>query len=98
MDSTELKDFIDKHKKLFWHVADSAKKDLSLDVVTEYVLNYGDINAVRDFFSTVGLNNVAEVFYKQSSKVRSNYNKQVANYFNLYFGRHASKYSGSKSA
>lgn len=83
--------FLEKHQDLFWHF-DSKKLDaLSHDIVVEYILNYGDEEAVKELISLLGINQVAKLFFSHTKKdKRTNYIPEVKNFFTLYFNRNAS--------
>ncbi|MDP2423939.1 MAG: hypothetical protein Q8M23_06300, partial [Bacteroidales bacterium] len=60
MDSPEVKAYIRKHSNLFWYIPDEKKEGISEDVLVEFILNYGDMNAIRDLFGLIGIKKVAE--------------------------------------
>lgn len=92
-----IKAFLEKNKDLFWHIPKSKIKDISLDVLVEYVINYGDYSCVKEMLEIVGVKKVAEIFYKNNNAsfdnpnkvVRNNYNDLNRNLFKLYFDKHA---------
>ena len=98
--SPELKALIRKNAHLFWYIKDEAKENLPLSVVTEFFLNYADKEDVKALFGIAGIENVADVFFKQIKEwgERSNYLPMIQNYFTLYFKRYAPKYSGREPA
>jgi len=87
----EIKQFIKENSSLFWWIKEEKKENISQEFLVETILNYGDINSVKKLFELFGINKVAEIFYKQTSRERINYFPQVVNFFNLYFKRHASR-------
>lgn len=94
--SPELKALIRKNAHLFWYIKDEAKENLPLSVVTEFFLNYADKEDVKKLFEVAGIENVADVFFRQVEDWgdRSNYLPTIQNYFTLYFKRYVPKYSG----
>ncbi|MEN9302466.1 MAG: hypothetical protein RL264_895 [Bacteroidota bacterium] len=90
MNSERVKSFIRKNKELFWHIPKSKVEDISNEVLVEYVINYGDYDAVKEMIDLLGISEVAEIFRKNSQNGRSNYNRLNKHFFNLYFNRHAS--------
>jgi hypothetical protein len=94
--SRELRKFIRSHSMLFWWIRDDAKEHLSLNLVVESVLRYGDTFDIKELFRIVGMENVAMVFKEQVTRVRNPYPKRTAHFFNLYFGKHVPGYIGSK--
>ena len=94
MNSEEIKKFIRKHSALFWYIPEDKKEDLSPDVVIEFILNYGDIEAVKELLSVYGTDKVAEIFFNSinlSERRRGNYHELTLNFFNLFFNRHAQR-------
>jgi hypothetical protein len=84
------KQFLSKHQDLFWHFDKTKLENLSLDIVVEYVLNYGDENSVRELLDVFGLEKVANIFSKNTAEGRRvNYFPEVQNFFTIYFNRHA---------
>lgn len=89
--SEEMKAFIRKNAELWWHIPNEKKEDLPLSIVTEYVLNYGTEEMVKELFQIAGIKNVASVFYKNTEPWRRiNYFPEVLHYFKLYFQKHVS--------
>lgn len=93
---SELNDLISDYRSLFWYTPGKSMKDISLEQVVETILNYGDEKAIKQLFDLVGVDHVATIFRNQitrSERSRNNYQELVANFFNLYFSRHAKGYS-----
>lgn len=80
-------DFVRKRKHLFWSTKNY--DGLSNEAVVEAVLNYGDMNDVRELISLLGIREVAKIFHKQTNRPRINYLPEVKNYFQLYFQKYA---------
>lgn len=87
--STEIKQFIKENSSLFWYIPEDKKQDISHEVLVEFILNYGNQNSVKKLFNLLGINQVANIFYKQTNRQRVNYFPQVTNFFNLYFQKYA---------
>lgn len=90
MNSSEIKDFIKDHRPLFWSIPESAMDKISLNLLVETILQYGDIPDIQRLFQLVGIRQVAEIFYKQINKDRCNYMPRTINYFKLYFAKNVS--------
>ena len=88
MNSPEIKQFIKENASLFWWINEDEKKNISLNLLVEAILNYGDEKTVKRLFELVGLNQVAEIFYKHTTGLRSNYFPRTQHFFNLYFQKH----------
>lgn len=96
MEKARLKKFIQKNKALFWWVKD--KEKISEEILVEAILNYGTRESVKELFDILGMEHVAEIFFKQIRKKRNNYNPRTINFFSLYFGRYARRSSHKRTA
>lgn len=68
---------------LFWYVKEDQKEKLPLELVVETILNYEHEKDVQELFEIVGMEKVAECFYRQTTKKnakRSNYFPQTENF------------------
>lgn len=83
-----IKQFIREHSSLFWYIREDAKEDISLDILVETILSFGNCNDIRRLFELLGVENVADIFYKQISRKRINYKHRTMYFFKLYFDRH----------
>jgi hypothetical protein len=91
MKNNERKQYIAKHKSLFWYTPEDKKEDISDDLLVETILNYGDMEAVIQLFQIIGMENVAKVFFdsiNQSERRKNNYYELTLNYFTLLFNRY----------
>lgn len=80
-------DFVRKRKYLFWSTKNY--DGLSNDAIVEGVLNYGDMQDVRELIDLLGIQEVARVFRENTNRPRINYRPEVKNYFKLYFKKYA---------
>ncbi len=80
-------DFVRKRKYLFWSTKNY--DGLSNDAVVEAILNYGDMNDVRELISLLGIKVVAKIFYENTNRPRVNYDPKIVNYFSLFFNKYA---------
>ena len=80
-------DFVRKRKHLFWSTKNY--DGLSEGSIVEAILNYGNMNDVRELISLLGIQKVAEIFYKQTHRMRINYDPKIVNYFSLFFKKYA---------
>mgnify|MGYP001592260609 CR=1 FL=1 len=83
-----INEFAESRKQLFWSTKNYV--GLSKEAVVETILNYGNWNDVKILFSILGITEVVAIFRQQTSRPRTNYRPEVANYFNLYFQKYAS--------
>lgn len=96
MGKERLKRFIQKNKSLFWWIKD--KENISEELVVETILNYGTRETVKELFDILGIERVAEIFFKQIKRKRNNYNPRTINFFSLYFERYARRNSDERTA
>ena len=80
-------EFVKKRKYLFWSTKNY--DGLSQEAVVEAILNYGNMNDVRELIFLLGIRRVAGIFYKQIHRKRINYDPKIVNYFSLYFQKYA---------
>jgi hypothetical protein len=85
----ELKSFLQKRPYLCWWVKDIEK--LSERAAVEATLNNGDWPEVQELIKIMGVEKVAQIFFKESGKTRQNYHKRTKNFFSLYFKKYALK-------
>jgi len=83
----QLKKFMRDRKFLVWYVKDS--EGLPVESIVEHTLNYGDWDDVQKLIKIIGIKKMAEIFRKQNSGFRTNYDKRTKNYFSLYFNKYA---------
>lgn len=92
MKSSEIKAFIRKHSDLFWYIPEDKKEHINQDVLVEFILNYGDMEAVKELFSILGIEVAANHFFNSinlSERRKGNYHELTLNYFTLLFNRYA---------
>jgi hypothetical protein len=93
MHSPEIKEFIRRHSALFWYIPEDKKEEISEEFLVETILNYGDMESVKDLMRLLGKQRLSKIFFtsiRQSERRKSNYNELALNYFNLLLGKHAS--------
>lgn len=83
-----LKYLLKKNAILFWSVSPEKIEDLPLESLVEAVLNYGNMEQLRELFSEVGEERVAAIFREQIKRARKVYLPMVENYFRLYFDKY----------
>jgi len=82
--------YIQHRRPLFWSVRDDKLLDISDELLVETILNFGTLDDVRELIQLLGLQQTAATFYKTTvNRARHNYFPEVANFFRLYFNRHA---------
>ncbi|MEK9156412.1 MAG: hypothetical protein AAB360_03915 [Patescibacteria group bacterium] len=80
-------DFVRKRKHLFWSTKNY--DGLSNAAVVEGVLNYGDMDDVRELIDLLGMQEVAKIFRENTSRPRINYDRKIVNYFSQFFNKYA---------
>lgn len=86
------KALIKKYKTLFWYFDKSKLEKMSDAVLVEFILNYGSWEAFSDLLKTLGTPKVAKIFKAEKAKKRTNLSPEIANFFNLFFKKHAPEY------
>ena len=92
MNSPEVKAFIRQHSSLFWYIPEDKKEEISEDVLVEFILNYGDLEAVKGLFSLYGIKKVGDIFFNSinlSERRKGNYHELTLNFFSILFNRYA---------
>ena len=89
MHNQQILDFIKENSSLFWYIQEDKKDNISIELLVETILNFGDEKSVKKLFDLIGINRTAEIFYDQTQRKRVNYNNRTIHFFNLYFQRHA---------
>ena len=87
MDAKQVKQFIKDKSYLFWWIKD--KENISIDLLVETILNYGNEKDVKKLFNLIGIKNVKKIFKKQTAQKRKNYQPRTIHFFNLYFKQNA---------
>jgi hypothetical protein len=81
-------DFVRERKYLFWSTKNY--NGLSNRAVVEGVLNYGDMNDVRELIALLGMQEVAKIFRENTNRARINYDPKIVHYFSLFFQKYVS--------
>ena len=92
MHSPEIRAFIRAHRELFWSIPEDKKEEISEAVMVEYILNYGDMKSIRRLIDLLGMQQVADIFFRSinlSERRKNNYHELSLNYFTLFFQRYA---------
>lgn len=82
-----LGNFVRQRKHLFWSTKNY--DGLSKDAVIEGILNYGDMDDVRELIALLGIREVAKIFREKTNRTRVNYRPEIVNYFQFYFQKYA---------
>jgi len=93
MNSPEIQEFIKEQSHLFWYIPEKEKANISHDVLVEFILNYGDMDAVKKLIKLLGLKKTAEIFFHTinlSERRKGNYHELTLNFFSILFSKYAS--------
>lgn len=93
MRSKKIKKYIEDHQQLFWYSPAPKSETVSDELLVEIILNYGNMDDVKELFSVMNVNNVAKIFFNsinKSDRRKNNYHELTINYFTLFFNRYAS--------
>ncbi|HAJ98624.1 MAG TPA: hypothetical protein DCM62_01225 [Bacteroidales bacterium] len=88
-----LKQFIERHKSLFWYTPESKKDEISESLLVENILNYGTLDDVRQLIQIMGINNIANIFFSAKDRKKLNYYPEIHNFFSHVFAKYAQKHS-----
>jgi len=89
MNSPEIKAFINQHSNLFWYTPEDKKEDISQEFLVETILNYGDLNDVRNLISIMGFDQFSNVFNSAQGRKKLNYYPEIYNFFSILIQRYA---------
>lgn len=79
----ERESFIDRHRALFWYTPESAKHDVSDDLLVETILNYGTLDDFRELRDMMTPRRLAHVFFSATGRKTANYYPEIRNFFSL---------------
>jgi hypothetical protein len=82
-----LDKFLKKRKHLFWDIKNPTM--LSEKAIVECVLNYGEMDDIRELIQILTIKKIAAIFFSQIKNKRCNYRPKIKNYFSLYFKKYA---------
>ncbi|HCC60068.1 MAG: hypothetical protein A2402_01315 [Candidatus Staskawiczbacteria bacterium RIFOXYC1_FULL_37_43] len=83
----KLKKYMKKRRYLIWYAKEP--ENLPVEAIVEHTLNYGNWDDFNQLIKIVGIKKIAEIFRRQTSGPRTNYDKKARNYFSLYFNKYA---------
>lgn len=83
MNSPEIKQFIRKNSHLFWYIPEDKKEDISQELLVETILNYGDMNAVKQLIRLLGFKNLSKLFSGIQGRKKLNYYPEIYHFLSL---------------
>ena len=87
-----LKNFIRENGYLFWYTPEDKGENVTDELLVETMLNYGNLDQIKNLFNLMGMRNVAQIFFDSinlSERRKNNYHELTLNYFTLFFNRYA---------
>ena len=89
MNSPDIKQFIRNHSNLFWYTPEDKKEDISHEFLVETILNYGDIEAVKQLINILGTDRLAEIFSGLKGRKKHNYYPEIYHFFSILVNKNA---------
>lgn len=82
--------FIEKNKHLFWYIKPDKIKDISNDVLVEFVFNYGTWNDIKELIKIIGYPELKRVFENITGRKVGNYIPEMYDLFHRIVIKNAS--------
>ncbi|MDO9510186.1 MAG: hypothetical protein Q7J34_00375 [Bacteroidales bacterium] len=89
MNSPDIKQFIREHSNLFWYTPEEKKEEISHEFLVETILNYGDIEAVKQLINIIGPDRLAEIFSGLEGRKKLNYYPEIYHFFSILVDKYA---------
>ena len=83
MNSPEVKTFIRQHSSLFWYTPENKKEEISPEFLVETILNYGNLEDVRQLINIIRTDRFAQIFYSLNGRKKLNYYPEIYHFFSL---------------
>jgi hypothetical protein len=77
MNTPDIKQFIREHSNLFWYTPEEKKEEISNEFLVETILNYGDIEAVKQLITILGTDRLTEIFSGLTGRKKLNYYPEI---------------------
>jgi hypothetical protein len=91
LNSVAIRAFIHENRDLFWYTPEDEKENISLELLTETVLNYGSLNEVKRLIDIIGVKEISKIFFSLEGRKKQNYYPEIYNYFSLLFSKYAQR-------
>jgi len=89
MNSPDINQFILEHSHLFWYIPGDKKEEISHELLVETILNYGNLDDIRQLIKLMGIGHVSEVFFGAGERKKLNYYPEIHHFFSLVFNKYA---------
>ena len=85
----EIEGFIKDHSDLFWYTPEEKKKEISLELLMETVLNYGSLEDSLHLIKLTGKKKALQILQNAKGRKKMNYYPEIYNFFTLYLKKNA---------
>ena len=85
----EIESFIKEHRELFWYTPEEKKKEISLELLLETILNYGKLEDSLQLIKLIGKDKALHILQQANGRKKMNYYPEIYNFFKLYLSRNA---------
>jgi hypothetical protein len=89
MNSPDIKQFIREHSSLFWYTPEDKKEEISHEFLVETILNYGNLESVKQLINLIGFDGMAEIFTGLEGRKKLNYYPEIYHFFSILVNKHA---------
>lgn len=89
MNTPDIKQFIREHSNLFWYTPEDKKEEISYELLVETIMNYGDLQSVKQLITIIGPDRLAEVFSGLEGRKKLNYYPEIYHFFSLLVNKYA---------
>lgn len=86
-------ELIQKNKDLFWYIRKDALNEISDDVLVEFIMNYGDMEALKDLIDVLGIEKLRIVYNNVQGRKVGNYKVESLNYLKIIVENYVPQYS-----
>lgn len=91
MNSPEIKAFIRQNANLFWYTPEDKKEDISNEFLIETILNYGNLDTIRQLVNIIGIEQITTIFFSLQGRKKQNYSPEIYHFFSLVFTKYAQR-------
>ena len=91
MNSPEIKAFISENSNLFWYTPEDKKEDISNEFLIETILNYGNLDTIRQLVNIIGIEQLTTIFFSLQGRKKQNYYPEIYHFFSLVFTKYVQR-------
>ena len=89
MNTPDIKQFINEHSNLFWYTPEEKKEEISHELLVETILNYGDLQSVKQLINIMGFDRLTEIYSGLEGRKKLNYYPEIYHFFSLLVNKNA---------